>query len=155
MNQEKLNQKEFSQKTGISPATLSSIFNGRTSPTLNHAELLHKSFPDLNMSWLIFGEGEMFLRKGSDSSVNGQVGGNLNNDLFSSPYSSNSDGAQGAQGGDDKEMVYNYPSELGGDGHPIPVVREIVKYVDKPQRKITEVRIFFDDGTYAVFPGSQ
>ena len=33
----------------------------------------------------------------------------------------------------------------------IPVVREIVKYVDKPSRKITEIRIFFDDGTFEVF----
>lgn len=40
----------------------------------------------------------------------------------------------------------NIPSES-----PIPVLREVVKYIDKPQRKITEIRIFFDDGTYEVF----
>ena len=44
---------------------------------------------------------------------------------------------------------------IGAEGVPphIPVVREVVKYIDKPQRKITEVRIFFDDGTYETFPG--
>ena len=60
MKQEGLNQKEFAATTGISPATLSSIFNGRTSPTLNHAEALHRRFPKLNMSWLLFGEGDMY-----------------------------------------------------------------------------------------------
>jgi hypothetical protein len=33
----------------------------------------------------------------------------------------------------------------------VSVVREVVKYIDKPQRKITEIRVFFDDGTYEVF----
>ena len=61
MIQERLNQKEFAATTGISPATLSSIFNGRTSPTLNHAEALHRRFPKLNMSWLMFGEGSMYV----------------------------------------------------------------------------------------------
>jgi hypothetical protein len=39
-------------------------------------------------------------------------------------------------------------------GDPLPAretIREIVKYTDKPQRKITEIRIFFDDGTYETF----
>jgi hypothetical protein len=32
-----------------------------------------------------------------------------------------------------------------------PQVQYIEKYIDKPQRKITEIRIFFDDGTYETF----
>ena len=31
------------------------------------------------------------------------------------------------------------------------IVRESVKYIDKPQRKITEIRVFYDDGTYETF----
>ena len=31
---------------------------------------------------------------------------------------------------------------------PIPQTIEKVKYVERPPRKITEVRIFYDDGTY-------
>ena len=37
----------------------------------------------------------------------------------------------------------------------LPVIKETIKYIDKPQRKITEIRIFFDDGTYEVFPGNR
>ena len=33
----------------------------------------------------------------------------------------------------------------------VPVVREVVKYLDKPQRRITEIRLFYDDGTYETF----
>ena len=41
--------------------------------------------------------------------------------------------------------------DVDDQNRQIPVVREVVKYVDKPQRKITEIRIFFDDGTFEVF----
>lgn len=144
MLQERLNQKDFAATTGISPATLSSIFNGRTSPTLNHAEALHRRFPKLNMSWLLFGEGDMYIKDTPDAS-------------------GNQDGTSEAQKGDrtaDEQHAtgsqVTAPSlpfdSVGGDPHT-PVIREVVKYIDKPQRRITEIRIFFDDGTYETFPG--
>jgi hypothetical protein len=34
---------------------------------------------------------------------------------------------------------------------PKEIVREEVKYIEKPARKITEIRIFFDNGTYETF----
>ena len=45
------------------------------------------------------------------------------------------------------------PFDHAGGDPRTPVIREVVKYVDKPQRRITEIRIFFDDGTYETFPG--
>ena len=32
-----------------------------------------------------------------------------------------------------------------------PVIKEVVKYIDKKPRKVVEVRIFYDDGTYETF----
>jgi hypothetical protein len=34
---------------------------------------------------------------------------------------------------------------------PKEIVREEIKYIEKPARKITEIRIFFDNGTYETF----
>ena len=34
---------------------------------------------------------------------------------------------------------------------PKEIVREEVKYIEKPAKKITEIRIFFDNGTYETF----
>lgn len=146
MKKEGLNQKEFSETTGISPATLSSIFNGRTSPTLNHAELLHRRFPKLNMSWLMFGEGEMLeSHDESDTNTTDRNSGEQP-DLFASQ------GLDGTYVGDDP-TAFNFPST--GADPKIPVIREVVKYIDKPQPKITEIRIFFDDGTFQTFSGRQ
>ena len=34
---------------------------------------------------------------------------------------------------------------------PKEIVREEIKYVEVPAKKITEIRIFFDNGTYETF----
>ena len=41
-----------------------------------------------------------------------------------------------------QEVRFMYPKEI---------VREEVKYIEKPHPRITEIRIFFDNGTYEVF----
>lgn len=144
MKQEHLNQKEFAAITGISPATLSSIFKGRTSPTLNHAEALHRRFPKLSMTWLMFGEGDMYV---DETKNQNNAGDGQSADLFSSSLSIDADG------GSEQNASYSQSVDYAG-GVPGPgVIREVVKYVDKPQRKITEIRIFFDDGRFETFPG--
>ena len=34
-------------------------------------------------------------------------------------------------------------------------VKQEVKYIERPPRKITEIRIFFDDNTYETFRGEK
>ncbi len=122
-----MNQKEFSETTGISASTLSSIFSGRTSATLNHANAIHQSFPQVNVAWLLFGEGEM---EGSPALSAAK------NDTGNALPSGNED----------------EPTPSLFDAAP---VREVIKYIEKPEkpeRKIVEIRVFFSDGTYDVFP---
>lgn len=147
MKQEGLNQKDFAATTGISPATLSSIFNGRTSPTLNHAEALHRRFPKLNMSWLMFGEGDMYVKEPIENGKKEDDGVSGNGNTFF--------GGDGQEGLGDLGAGSTLPLQFDHDGNQphIPVVREVVKYIDKPQRRITSITIFFDDGSFETFPG--
>lgn len=147
MKQEGLNQKDFAATTGISPATLSSIFNGRTSPTLNHAEALHRRFPKLNMSWLMFGEGDMYVKEPIENGKKEDDGVSGNGNTFF--------GGDGQEGLADLGAGSTLPLQFDHDGNQphIPVVREVVKYIDKPQRRITSITIFFDDGSFETFPG--
>ncbi len=131
-----MNQKEFSQATGIATATLSNIFNGRTSATLNHAKAIHQRFPDVRIEWLIFGEGEMRASegaKGTDASAPS---------LFDLAPASPSRG-----GGQPK-------AEIGVET-VLETVKEAVRQMQKPQRNVVEIRIFFDDGTYDVFQANR
>ena len=59
MEAQHMNQQTFSHYTGINTATLSSIFTGRTRPTLNIIESIMRKFPEVNINWLMFGQGAM------------------------------------------------------------------------------------------------
>ena len=75
-----LSQQDFATKLGISPASLSSIFNGRTNPTNNHVQAIHRSFPEIDINWLLFGEGKMFCKAPVASSTSDvSLGGDNNN----------------------------------------------------------------------------
>lgn len=67
-----MSQQIFADYLGIGSATLSSIYNGRTRPTLNVVESIKRKLPAINTDWLMFGTGKMF----SDNVGGGQnVGG--------------------------------------------------------------------------------
>lgn len=60
MEAQHITQQAFAEFLGISPATLSSIFSGRTKVTLNTIKAIKKKFPSLNYGWLLDGTGPMF-----------------------------------------------------------------------------------------------
>ena len=78
-----MTQQEFSDYIGLAPATLSSIFNGRTRPTLNVVEALKKKIPNISVDWLMFGSGDMFITpQGEISGTDNIVNNSLNFILF-------------------------------------------------------------------------
>ena len=56
-----MSQKNFAAEICISEGTLSSIFSGRTNPSLNTVNNIRERFPEVNMDWLMNGKGEMFV----------------------------------------------------------------------------------------------
>lgn len=158
MKKENMTQQEFAKAIEVSPASLSNIFNGRTNPTNNHVSAIHRHFPNININWLMFGEGNMYASTGGNEDAEG---GMKKEEVPVSPASSNEN--EGLLFPDidtplSKESPLSSASPVRKTSEPtdfqMPVIREIVKYIDKPQRKITEIRIFFDDGTYEVFGGN-
>ena len=63
-----MTQQTFAQSIGMSPASLSSIFNGRTKPTINIVEAIKNKIPKISTDWLMFGKGEMYV-DGSERSI--------------------------------------------------------------------------------------
>ena len=155
MRSKQMTQQEFARALEISPASLSNIFNGKTNPTGNHVTAIHRRFPDISVNWLMFGEGDM-LTTVSDAT---------NDSATSLPSSAAAHAAIEAVAQDKVvDDVGHEPKSVSDKFHPSTVdmgcpssdkepavVREIIKFIDKPQRKITEIRIFFDDGTFEVF----
>ena len=63
MESQQMTQQEFADFIHISPASLSSIFTGRTRPTIATVEAIKKSLPDVSTEWLLFGVGDMYINK--------------------------------------------------------------------------------------------
>ena len=55
----KIKQIDIAEVMGKKRQIVSSIINGRSNLTLEQCILLHKKYHDLNIYWLLFGEGEM------------------------------------------------------------------------------------------------
>lgn len=157
-----MSQKTFASELCIAEATLSGIFNGRTRPTNLTVNAIHERFPDVNISWLMFGEGEMYVsapgeKHGGENSAETSKPLSQEGDLFSMTNSS-----VGMQNFAPQKHDANMPMSNGTQilsagidaANPQampPKIQYIEKYIDRPQRKITEIRIFFDDGTYETF----
>ena len=60
MESQHMTQQTFADFIGISTASLSSIFTGRTKPTLNTVEAIRSKFSTINLDWLMYGQGPMF-----------------------------------------------------------------------------------------------
>ena len=62
-----MTQQEFAETIKVAPATLSSIFTGRTAPSLKIVEAIKSRFPDISTDWLMFGRGAMTDYKDAES----------------------------------------------------------------------------------------
>lgn len=146
MDSQKMSQQDFALKLGISPASLSSIFNGRTNPTSNHTIAIHSAFPEISINWLMFGEGDMIV-KNEDSGLEKKVESleetarrtNGLQDLFA-PANQN-------KREDPKE--YRTYAKKQDEVQSQPGNCQVIDRVIK--RQIKEIRVFYDDGTYESF----
>ena len=153
-----MTQQVFADFLGINPATLSGIFNDRTKPTINIVEAVRKKFPDISLDWLMFGSGSMYKSEASSTSIG-----------TTTPPEPPTPMAQ--QQLWNQEQVLDFgESPLHAPHTPTPqvsspsvshhnvsrnprqeYVREEVKIIDKPLRRVTEIRVYYDDQTWESF----
>ena len=145
MESQHMTQQVFADYIGLAPATLSSIFNGRTRPTLNVVEALKKKIPDINTDWLMFGSGEMYQNTAENSAPTPSTS---EYGIFDqSPmldFEQNTSAVPQNMG----QMTQN--TAIINKSRP-EIVREDIKILDKPQRKVMEIRVFYDDQTWDTF----
>lgn len=192
MKEAGMSQADFSKATGIPAASLSSIFTGRTAPTMKHAEAIHRYCPTLSLSWLLFGEGEMHV--GAANTDADELEMDLDRDPNLVGESDADQFAVGAFSADSSYPDQSSQTDLLGNptrGAQLQNVRARVgertaskatqerpnmsrfQHADvmasmygnaatdaninlyKHNKKIVEIRIFFDDGTFETFQGNQ
>lgn len=142
METQHMSQKVFAQFTGISEGSLSGVFNGRTRPTLQMVESIHARLPQLSVEWLMFGTGPMYIDEASSGASSDQE------KKMDSPT------LLDVQSLDQNPSLFTVQEQSminSAQQTPLNTPKTIVKYIDKPERHITEIRIFFDDQTWETF----
>lgn len=142
MLSKQMTQQEFANFIKISPASLSSVFNGRTRPTLNIIEAIKSKMPDVDINWLLFGEGDMLA---NDKQTAGDTPRQDSRDGGGKPHANDGDTPARRPGADVTASAHGDDSARGE-----PVRAEVTR-VETPQRKITEIKVYFDDRTYETF----
>ena len=149
MESQHMTQQVFAEFLGLGAATLSSIFNGRTRPTITVVEAIKKKIPNISTDWLMFGSGDMFISSSAPAD---------------SLFSDDNGGSNGAPIVQNPMLMFDQPSsptlQQGGQT-PYPfnsvkttrpeIERTEVKVIDRPQRRVKEIRVFYDDQTWETF----
>ena len=140
-----MTQQTFAQFIGISPAALSSIYNGRTNATLNTVEAIKSKLPSLNSDWLLFGKGKMYDDASLDDTTAPSTGQSMGEQMLDFGEQDQNRAANPSQ---------QYPASGSNRVGSVPqrqILKPEVKIVERPPRQITEIRVYFDDLTYESF----
>lgn len=156
-----LSQQDFAQRLNLSAASISNIFMGRTNPTNNHVQAIHRAFPEINTNWLLFGEGEMLGNipslgidgKGTVETTTAaidvtseQINLTKEANLFDLEFqTTKTPSSVNSSVRNQQNRTMNSPI------HHRNSSEVTVKNYDNPIRKIKEIKVFFDDGTYESF----
>ena len=152
MESQHMTQQVFAQFIEVSPATLSSIFNGRTNPTMNIVGAIKKKIPNINTDWLMFGTEPMYLSAdGVPSAQSTPATGAVETVPRGATNTSEpilDFGPLSSPAPTRPSATPNYNSVRST--HP-EMAHEEMKIIDKPPRRVIEIRVFYDDQTWDTF----
>lgn len=137
MDREKLTAGAFAENIGVAQATISHILGPRNKyPSTEIILRLHERYKDINLEWLLTGDGNM---NNSPDSTSG-----FDYPLFADNPENLSNGPKEIE--NRKETALESPQIAAKE-----IVKQEIVYKERPPRRITEIRIFFDDNTYETF----
>lgn len=156
-----LTNQEFCRRTGLSMASITHLATGRSNPTLSLYEKILSAFPSVSSAWLVLGQGEL--------STDGSLA-----EVASLDFGPQEEPTQAVQPVGQETAVRTRPSQpadlfTGFDMETLQraaaakpasslsqqdaqlLVRTTLREEQALRRRVVEVRIFFDDGTYESF----
>lgn len=161
IDQSGLTSSQFADQCGIPRPSLSQILSGRNKKISDViVGMIHQAFPDLNILWLLFGEGDMTVRKPSpDGATNGDqvspASGDVDSDInrIETLY----EGAEGSG----REGMASAPTAKMPIKQQMLLERRIaeleaeLKQLKRNPRKVAQITVYYDDSTFETFIPSQ
>lgn len=155
MKKENIKSGTFADNIGIQQSTFSHVINGKRKASLEVVMKIHQCYHYINLDWLLYGKGEMIIGEEPKHFVNDsahtttfKTSTSKQSEFYPSLFDENAENTT-----EDPEQSKNR-KEMAVE-KPINDIKrtetQSVKYIKLPPRKITEIRIFFDDNTYETF----
>lgn len=155
-----ISSSQFADQCGIPRPTLSQLLNGRNKKISDVlVGQIHTTYPELNVVWLLFGEGEML----NSPPKNASDDSSFPDDVFPSDNAKialNESGMALSSGGNNIRAVTS-----GSSGPPFEqslaerdaTIEELRKEIDRLKRnprKVAQITVYYDDSTFETFyPG--
>lgn len=145
MNLLKCTPTQFANSIGVQRATLQHILTGRNEPSLKIVMAVHNSFPQIDLEWLLNGVGNPF----GDS----QIPQSSANDYPLFPGMENVIIPASSQDFDEFQNVKEEPKQVQTRKrlNNKDVKRESDTQMESTVKRVKEVVVFFEDGTYQKF----
>lgn len=133
---------QFAETINMPRSSFSQLMNGRNK-TITDATIkkIHDAFPELSISWLLFGEGEMLVTTSGEK----QAQQELNFDCESKKFTP----IPTRMSKYEQEMEVNASNITHSDTPTIPQMAEIP--VVKVEKKIAKIMVFYDDNSFECF----
>ena len=155
---ENISQSQLADSLGVARASISHIVAGRNKPGFDFIENMARTYPSLNLEWLITGKGKMY--KDSSSTASAHIEQTVvrervadTEDLFSSLMDTS-----GQVTAPTPVPAQANPPQRQLEPEPSPAVREPHKtsseklynniQIAENKHNISKIIVFFDDGTY-------
>ena len=140
---------EFADTIGVSRASISSIKTGRTQPTLSLVEKIKQRFPEIDINWLILGEGDAPIVNRSEQEIELFTDDEIKAEIEVTQTSSNDDTAA-----NEYQAVYIAETPRKIEEEPQVVNQETnvpVQSTTERKRSVKKVILLYDDGSFEEF----
>ncbi len=140
---EKLTDAEFADRTGIKRATLSHCLNGRNDVSKDIILKIHNAYPQISVNWLMFGEGEPYIREKT------KTPGSLFDEIWMKSDNS-SDDTKYAK--DSQLSIEEINSDLANKTESEKNEnQDIATQKKQNNRKVVKIMVFYSDNTFETF----
>ena len=138
---------QFANAIGVQRATLQHILNGRNEPSIKIIKAIHEGFPNVELEWLLYGKGNAFGEVASQKpeTLDYPLFPGMENTVFQ-PQGKDNSGFQNVR--EEKEPV---PVRKKTVNKEINTIKDTIQ--NSTAKRIKEVVVFFEDGTYQKFSG--
>lgn len=157
-----ISSSQFADQCGIPRPTLSQLLNGRNKKISDVlVGQIHTAYPELNVVWLLFGEGDMLNRPSRDDS---DVAKDPDDEFPSDDGKMALNEGVGSLSGGGANNIRAASS--GSLGPPLEqslverdaLIEELRKEIDRLKRnprKVAQITVYYDDSTFETFyPGN-